>query len=268
MKDPSSINPELIEEISVLKQRIKELEQSESDRKQAEEELRESEEKYRVLFEGMNDAVFVHDLDERGLPGRFLQVNDVACRRLGYTRDELLSLTPRDITMPEEYERIADKRTGLTSQGDILAETIHVTKDGREIPVESNIRQFQYLGRRVALSISRDITERKQAEEEIQRIKTAVDATGDAIGMSTADGHHFYQNEAFDHLFGYTQEEVSRLHPAKLYGNKDIVKKVFETIMAGKSWHGEIEMVAKTGDDSRSYFEPMPSRMKTERSSA
>jgi len=90
-------------------------------------------------------------------------------------------------------------------------------------------------------------SERKQTEEEIQRIKAAVDATGDAIGMSTADGHHFYQNEAFNRLFGYTQEEVYRLHPTKLYGNKDIAKGVFETIMAGKSWHGEIEMVTKNG---------------------
>ena len=136
-----------------------------TERKRMEEALRESEEKYRVLFEGINDAVFVNDFGEDGLSGRFLQVNDIACRRLGYTREELLSLTPRDITIPDEYERIADKRIGLASHGDILVETIHVTKDGRKIPVESNIRQLKYLGRQVALSISRDITDRKQAEE-------------------------------------------------------------------------------------------------------
>jgi diguanylate cyclase (GGDEF)-like protein/PAS domain S-box-containing protein len=65
--------------------------------------------------------------------------------------------------------------------------------------------------------------------------------------MSTPDGHHFYQNEAFNRLFGYTLEEVSCLHPIKLYGNDDVGKKVFETIMAGRSWQGEIEMVAKNG---------------------
>jgi diguanylate cyclase (GGDEF)-like protein/PAS domain S-box-containing protein len=140
----------------------------EQQHKRVEEALRKSEARYRILFESINDAVFVHDLNEEGLPGRFLQVNEVACRRLGYTKEELLSLTLRDITIPEEYERIADKRIGLASQGDILAETIHVTKDGRKIPVESNIRQFQYLGRRVALSISRDITDRKQAEKALR----------------------------------------------------------------------------------------------------
>jgi PAS domain S-box-containing protein len=164
MKDQSKTKQVLIQEMASLRQRIEELEQSESVRKREEETLRENEDKYRIIFESINDAVFVHDLDEEGLPGRFLQVNDVACHRLGYTREELLTLTPRDITVPEEYERIAGKRIGLASQGNILVETIHLTKNGRKIPVESNIRQFQYLDRQAALSISRDLTERKQAE--------------------------------------------------------------------------------------------------------
>ncbi len=164
MKDQSKTKQVLIQEMASLRQRIEELEQSESVRKREEETLRKNEDKHRILFESINDAVFVHDLDEEGLPGRFLQVNDVACHRLGYTREELLTLTPRDITVPEEYERIAGKRIGLASQRNILVETIHLTKDGRKIPVESNIRQFQYLDRQAALSISRDLTERKQAE--------------------------------------------------------------------------------------------------------
>ncbi len=139
-------------------------------RKRAEAALKEREENYRDLFEGINDAVFVHDLDKQGLPGRFLQVNDVACSRLGYSKEELLTLAPRDITPPEEYERIADERISFASRGDILTETIHVTKDGLRIPVESNIRQFHYFGRQAALSISRDITDRKLAQDRIKNL--------------------------------------------------------------------------------------------------
>jgi diguanylate cyclase (GGDEF)-like protein/PAS domain S-box-containing protein len=194
MKDQAKTKQVLIQELSLLRQKIAELEQSESVRKQTEEVLRESEEKYRVLFEGINDAVFVHDLDEEGLPGRFLQVNDVACRRLGYTKEELLFLTPRDITMSEEYERIANKRIGLASQGDILAETIHVTKDGLKIPVESHIRKFQYFGKQVALSISRDITDRKWAEEALRESENRYRELSiiDAL-TQLYNSRHFYQ---------------------------------------------------------------------------
>jgi two-component system cell cycle sensor histidine kinase/response regulator CckA len=194
------------------------------------EALKGSEEQYRVLFESINDAVFVHDLDEEGLPGRFLQVNDVVCRRLGYTRDELLSLTPRDITTSEEYERISDKRIGFASRGDILAETVHLTKDGRKIPVESNVRQFRYFGRQVALSISRDITERKRAEEVLrdseEKHRRIVEALSDAVLLRTKD-IVIYANPAALKLFRVH-------HPEDLIGKQylDLVHPDDRTISA------------------------------------
>ena len=66
-----------------------------TERKRAEEARRKSEERYGLLFHGITDAVFVHSLSSDGLPGRFSEVNDVACRRLGYTREELLRMSPR-----------------------------------------------------------------------------------------------------------------------------------------------------------------------------
>jgi PAS domain S-box-containing protein/putative nucleotidyltransferase with HDIG domain len=131
----------------------------------AERAFRESEERYRALFESINDAVFVQYAEGEGSPGCFIQVNNVACQRLGYTREELLGLTARDITTPEEYTRLLDKREKLISTGDIIVETVHVTRDGRQIPVESSVRIFNYLGKQAAISISRDITERKQAAD-------------------------------------------------------------------------------------------------------
>ena len=74
---------------------LKEL--STGDLREREKALRESEGKYRRLFEIINDAVFVHILKEDGTPGHFLEVNDIACQRLGYTRAELLQITPLEI---------------------------------------------------------------------------------------------------------------------------------------------------------------------------
>ena len=244
-----------------LRQRIEELEQSESVRKREEETLRENEDKYRIIFESINDAVFVHDLDEEGLPGRFLQVNDVACHRLGYTREELLTLTPRDITVPEEYERIAGKRIGLASQGNILVETIHLTKNGRKIPVESNIRQFQYLDRQAALSISRDITERKQAEETLQRLEEkffqAFQANPSLMAIrSREDGRFINVNEAYIRVTGYSQEELIGSNSIALgiteSASYESVRETFNK--QGFIRNQEVKIRTKTGDIHTGLF--------------
>ena len=73
-----------------------------TEKRKAEEAAREIEERYRILFNNINDVVFVHEFSE-GLPGRFLEVNDIASVRLGYTREELLTMSPKDIDAPEGY---------------------------------------------------------------------------------------------------------------------------------------------------------------------
>jgi two-component system cell cycle sensor histidine kinase/response regulator CckA len=137
-----------------------------SEIRRAEAALRESEQRYRALFDSLNDAVFVTEGGPEDHPGRYLQVNDVACRQLGYTREELLRLTPRDITTPQSYADAAEGRRLLKRDGSVLLESVHVTKDGRLVPVENNIHLLQFMGKAAALSVSRDITDRRRAEEE------------------------------------------------------------------------------------------------------
>ncbi len=136
------------------------------ERRRAEMTVRENEEHYRLLFDGITDTVFVHGLMEGDLPGRFLAVNDAACRRLGYTREELLRLTVRDIDAPECAVNVREVVARLRGGEKVLFEQTHITKDGRRVPVEINAQSFQLQGRLVVLSVVRDITERKQAEEE------------------------------------------------------------------------------------------------------
>ena len=93
-----------------------------------------------------------------------------------------------------------------------------------------------------------DITGRKYTEDELFRILKAVESASDAIGISDPDGVHIYQNHAFTSLFGYTGEELhSPCGPVILYGDTGVGREVFETIMGGDSWNGEIIMVAKNG---------------------
>ena len=92
-----------------------------------------------------------------------------------------------------------------------------------------------------------DITERINSENDLQRIKFAIDQSFDAIGMATADGKHFYQNDTFTQMFGYDLKEIAAMHPKKLYQDQDIADQVFKSIMGGNSWTGQITMVSKNG---------------------
>ncbi|MFH1148055.1 MAG: ATP-binding protein [Pseudomonadota bacterium] len=122
-----------------------------------------SEKRYRALFNGGDDAVFVNHIGSDGMPGSFIEVNDMACRRLGYSREELLGLSPEEITAPEYNMAMGRPDT----QERVLFETALLRKDGERIPVESNMQRFNLHGLDVAISVARDISERKMLENQL-----------------------------------------------------------------------------------------------------
>jgi PAS domain S-box-containing protein len=146
----------------------KHLELDITERKRVEEALRDSEGRYRLLFNGITDAVYVHEVSVE-TPGKFFAVNDSACRMLGYTRDEFLQMEVKDIDVREQAEKLPFVHEKLFRDGYALFEGCHVAKDGRRIPVEINIQLFELHGKLMVLAVARDITERRQAEEELKR---------------------------------------------------------------------------------------------------
>ncbi|MBI5567565.1 MAG: PAS domain S-box protein [Chloroflexi bacterium] len=135
-----------------------------SESARTEQALRESEYHYRMLFDNVGDAIFIHNLT-----GRYLEVNQVACDSLGYTRGELLRMTPADVNAPEFVGEIPERIARLRHEDHIFFETIYVRRDGTAIPVELNSRIIEYAGGPAVLSIARDITERKRAETVLTR---------------------------------------------------------------------------------------------------
>ncbi|MBI4865227.1 MAG: PAS domain S-box protein, partial [Candidatus Riflebacteria bacterium] len=197
-------------------------------RREAQEAHRQSEQLYRLFFNGITDAVFVHGVTDEGLPGQFVAVNDLACRRLGYTRQELLQLTPLDIDAPESTVNVRSITESLQRGESRLFEQIHVAKDGRRIPVEINVQSFLVQGRTMVLSVVRDITSRRQLDEALRQesaFKTAVIERA-AEGLCVC--HEIPEfprvrftiwNERMRELTGYSLEEINRsgwyqsLHP-------------------------------------------------------
>ncbi len=136
----------------------------------------ESEETYRMLFNSINDAVFISEPTEDLKSLRFIKVNDIACSRLGYTQEELLAKSPLEINSDKNKPNIPDFINKILEQKQALIETEHVTKDGRIIPVEISTRVTQFKNKTIFHSIARDITERKINELKIQEKTDEIEA--------------------------------------------------------------------------------------------
>ena len=140
-----------------------------SERKRAEIELTENEKKFRMLFNNANDAVFVTQLTEGKTYGDFIEVNEIACNKLGYTKEEFLKLSPSAIVYPPFINDFNKYTQKLLEDSHVIYELIHMAKDRRLIPVEISSHLFTYEGLPTVLSIARDITVRKNTEERLQK---------------------------------------------------------------------------------------------------
>ncbi|MDD4137539.1 MAG: PAS domain S-box protein, partial [Methanoregula sp.] len=208
-----------------------------TDRKKAEEMLRESEVKFRDIFNSVNDAVQIHEMDENGLPGRFIEVNDVACRMLQYTREEMLAISSLD-SVTDYYSRPLETIGGeLKTAGHATFETRHRRKDGTIVAVEINAHVTTLLGKAVVVSVVRDITERKRAEDAIResetRFRALIQNSSDIIRVLDQDGRIIYESPSAGRILGYPpgyligRNPLENIHPADL----ERVKKEFQDVL-------------------------------------
>ncbi len=165
MKDPSSTNSELIEELSALKKRIKELERPESDRKKAEDALRESEEKFKAIFDSAGDGIILADsVTKRLLRGNTPYVPCwVTQRKRSKVLRSMMSHPPGAIPhVLDEFEKQAKREKAL-------AEGLPVfRKDGSVFYADVNSTVITIGATHYLVGFFRDITERKQEEEKIR----------------------------------------------------------------------------------------------------
>jgi PAS domain S-box-containing protein len=175
--------------------------------------MQSSLEKFRELFHNANDAIYLWEVKSDGSVGRCLEVNNVACRMLGFSRAELLSFTPRNLSDEDSAPKIPGIVKELTAQGHKTFEMTHVGKDGRKVPVGINAHIFTLNEKKVVVSIARDITDRRRAQEALQesqqRFRTAFLTSPDAININRIeDGMYIDINHGFTALTGYTRDEV------------------------------------------------------------
>ncbi|MCX6065499.1 MAG: PAS domain S-box protein, partial [Chloroflexi bacterium] len=142
-----------------------------TERKQAEERISLSEKKYRDLFDVNKDGIAIFLLDPDGPPGKFVELNDAAPKMLGYTREEMLQLTPLMLEPYTPQEQLQVRQSEYESKGLASFETVLLHKNGQSVFAEITAQVIQYENKPAVMNIVRDISDRKQAESEILKYR-------------------------------------------------------------------------------------------------
>jgi len=209
-------------------------------------DLRESEEKYRLIFEGDSDAFFLLNKHSK----QILDVNRAAIELFGYSRKEFLNLKMTDISAePEKSKKAID---GMAPGKFInVHERLYKTKDGDTFPVEISAGCFLLRGEEIVFGALRDITERKETEDQMFTLGRVIEQASVSILITDSFGKIEYVNPHFCKHTGYFFKEClgknpsllkSGEHPQKFYKN------LWNTILAGKTWQGEIKNKKKNGE--------------------
>jgi PAS domain S-box-containing protein len=222
--------------------------------KQVERELRTSEARFRTVVDHASDAFFLYNED-----ATVLDVNRRACESLGYRRDELIGMTAFDYgpdLTPALLQRIRERLRG----GKIVTyDGRHRRKDGTLFPVEVSIRELWHEGQMLAVSLDRDITERKRTEDVLraseERFRTLVQFSFDVYWESDAE-HRFIRQEFAEGLadapepnseIGKARWEVPYLEP-----DAEAWRKHRETLDAHLPFR-DFELARPTPDGGKRY---------------
>ncbi|MGH9861833.1 MAG: PAS domain S-box protein [Candidatus Acidiferrales bacterium] len=172
-----------------------------SERQRAQEALRDSEERYRLLFEQNPQPMWVYDLETLA----FLAVNAAAVKQYGYSREEFLGMTIRDVRPAEDMPRLLEDMAATKENLAWAGLWRHRKKDGTAIDVEITSHAFEWGGRRGRLVLAQDVTERRRLEAEQQRFFAV---SNDLLCVAGFDGFFKRLNPAWTKTLGYSMEEL------------------------------------------------------------
>ncbi|MBF4483079.1 MAG: PAS domain S-box protein [Dehalococcoides mccartyi] len=136
----------------------------------AEEAIRESQRKYQALFESIGDAAFVCYIDDHKWADEFIELNKVASDMLGYTHEQLLSMSVKELFFSLPSDLILEETTDKLYRHKVITRESSLRhKCGQAIPVEMTFHLFDLQGKPAVLTLARDITSRKEAARELEQ---------------------------------------------------------------------------------------------------
>ncbi|UCE44648.1 MAG: PAS domain S-box protein [Methanobacteriota archaeon] len=220
-----------------------------SEEKLFESALSDSREDYRALFDGAGDAIFIHSLD-----GRFIEVNDKASSTLGYSREELLTMTPKDIDDEESASKVSDRMQEVIEKGSAFFDAIHVRKDGTTFPVELSVRALRHRSKPTFMTIARDVSERKKIEDALSRseefLANIFSSIQDGISIIDSDLNVLRVNSSmeawYDHAMPIVGKKCYRVYQLKDSPCENCP--VQRTLASGKAETGLVSRKGQNGE--------------------
>ena len=198
-----------------LEKRVIEFEKAESERREALCALQENEARYRDLFVSNPNPMWIYDIKSLA----FLAVNDAAISHYGYSREEFLSMTIKDIRPVEEVPRLLDNIDQVSDGLDKAGVWRHIKKDRRVIDVEITSHTLMYEQRMAEMVLAQDVTEQRRTEQALReserRYRAVSELTSDYAYSYRVEPHGELVNEwttgALTRVTGYSRKELQSL---------------------------------------------------------
>jgi diguanylate cyclase (GGDEF)-like protein/PAS domain S-box-containing protein len=211
--------------------------------------LRDSEARFKALFQGAPDAIIITDKNNQ-----ILLANNQAITLFGYSMEELAGNTI-DLVVPERYREAYSKYKKafideIDTRPGISLPLNGIRKNKREVPIEIALSPVKVPSGVIFTNIIRDLTIRKEAEEQLRLQSVALESAANGIMITDRNGTIQWVNPAYSKITGYSVEEAigknPRIQKSGLVA-QEIYSNLWKTILSGNVWHGEIINRKKDG---------------------
>jgi two-component system cell cycle sensor histidine kinase/response regulator CckA len=206
--------------------------------KRAEEGLRKSEEEYRLVVENANEAIVVAQ------DGMLKFFNPKALELVGCSREELAATPFAQIVHPEDRDMVIERHRNRFEDREFPETYCFRILDQRANTrwLEISVIPISWEGRPATLNFLTDVTERKQAEQELRIKENAIASSINGIAMMDLEGRLTYANSSFVSLWAYREpEEVLGRRAVEFWKNEAEAELVVRTLMEEGAWVGELE---------------------------
>ncbi|MGE5401965.1 MAG: PAS domain S-box protein [Ignavibacteriales bacterium] len=201
------------------------------------------EKKYKYLFENNPQAMWVYDIETL----KFLDVNRSALDRYGYSRDEFLNMTIRDIRPDDDLDKLMQDVAATTAVLYNAGVWRHKKRNGEIIFVEIKSHLIEHQGRIARIVLTNDITGYKRTEETVSLLSHTLKSVSQGINITDMNNKIIFVNQAFLNIYGYSEKEVLNHHINMVRADEEINYQAINNGTVSGGWHGELLNRKKDG---------------------